>query len=196
MTIASREGAVVLLEDLIHEAEKRALNIVEAKNPELELSHKNQVAHVVALGSIKYSLLSRDTTKLITFDWDSALNVNGQAAPYIQYAAVRANSILRKVQFALPNPSAPGYKLTRQEIELIELLSRFPHEVQRAAKEMKPHFITTFAYELARAFNDFYTNCPVLKSDKLEQDFRLRLTAAAKQTIENALSLLELLRQP
>jgi len=190
VTIASREGAVVLLEDLIREAEKRALEIVELKNPELSDTFKRQVAHEVALGSIKYSLLSRDTTKLITFDWESALDVNGQAAPYIQYAAVRANSILRKVQFTLPNPIDPGYTLSQQEIELIELLSRFPREVQRAASEMKPHFITTYSYDLAKAFSSFYTNCPVLQENDLVQKFRLRLTAATKQTIENALNLI------
>ena len=190
VTIASRDGAVVLLEDLINEAEKRALEIVEIKNPELDNNNKQQVAYQVALGSIKYPLLSRDTTKLITFEWESALNVNGQAAPYIQYAAVRANSILRKVQFTLPKPCDPGYTLTRQEIELLELLSRFPREVQRAAKEMKPHFIATYAYEVAKAFSDFYTNCPVLVENSLERNFRLRITAASKITIQNSLNLL------
>ena len=103
VTIASREGTVVCLEDLISEAEKRAFKIVEEKNPELSTNEKTDIAQKVAIGAIKYSLLSRDNTKIITFDWESAMNVNGQAAPYIQYAAVRANSILRKVQFSIPD---------------------------------------------------------------------------------------------
>ena len=101
VTIASREGTVVLLEDLIAEAEKRALAVVESKNPELLPEIKNMVARKIALGALKYSLLSRDNTKVITFDWESAMDVNGQAAPYIQYAYVRANSILKKVHFSI-----------------------------------------------------------------------------------------------
>ena len=99
VTIASREGTVVLLEDLIDEAEKRALAVVESKNPELEAPLKKEVARKIALGALKYSLLSRDNTKVITFDWNTAMDVNGQAAPYIQYAYVRANSILKKSRF-------------------------------------------------------------------------------------------------
>jgi len=112
VTIASREGTVVLLEDLLSEANKRAYKIAEEKNSGLSDELKNDIAQKVAIGAIKYSLLSRDNTKVITFDWEAAMNVNGQAAPYIQYAAVRANSILRKVQFSLPKSRVIDYKLT------------------------------------------------------------------------------------
>jgi len=190
VTIASREGTVILLEDLIGEAERRALKIVEQKNPDLTFNEKKEVALAVALGAIKYSLLSRDNTKVITFDWDSALNVNGQAAPYIQYAGVRANSILRKTSNQVPVSKEIGNELTKQEVQLIDYLARFPQEVQRAAKEMKPLLITNYAYEVARAFNDFYSACPVLQAENEVRDFRLRLVAAARQTIINSLTLL------
>ena len=188
--IASREGSVVLLEDLIREAEKRSLKIVEEKNPDQSQPVKQAVARMIALGAIKYSLLSRDNAKIITFDWETALNVNGQAAPYIQYAGVRANSILRKVDYKIPQESSRSIELTSKEISLIDLLSRFPQEIQRAAKELKPLYITNLTYEMARAFNDFYTNCPVLQSDADVRDFRIRLVAAFKQTIINALGVL------
>jgi arginyl-tRNA synthetase len=86
VTIASREGTVVLLEDLIEELEKRAYQIVREKNPDLKESSQSSISQKVALGALKYSLLSRDNTKIITFDWDAAMDMNGQAAPYIQYA--------------------------------------------------------------------------------------------------------------
>jgi arginyl-tRNA synthetase len=190
VTIASREGTVVLLEDLISEAQKRALAIVEEKNPELGESVKADIALKVAIGAIKYSLLSRDNTKIITFDWESAMNVNGQAAPYIQYAAVRANSILRKVQFSIPASAEIGYNLNEDEIELIDQLARFPQEVQRAAKEMRPLLIANYAYSIAQAFSNFYNKCHVLNADAGVRDFRLRLSAASKQVISNALGLL------
>jgi arginyl-tRNA synthetase len=190
VTIASREGTVILLEDLIREAVQRALKIVEQKNPDLTTDQKNGAANSVALGAIKYSLLSRDNTKIITFDWDSALNVNGQAAPYIQYAGVRANSILRKVSNKIPVPQEIGVELTKQEIQLVDYLTRLPQEIQRAAKEMKPLLITNYAYDVARAFNDFYSACPVLQAPNTIRDFRLRLVAATRQTIINSLKLL------
>jgi len=190
VTIASREGTVILLEDLLREAEQRALKIVEQKNPDLGEGEKNNVAHSVALGAIKYSLLSRDNTKVITFDWDSALNVNGQAAPYIQYAGVRANSILKKVSNQIPDSHEISVELSEQEIQLIDYLARLPQEIQRAAKEMKPLLITNYAYEVARAFNDFYSACPVLQVEDPIRNFRLRLVAATRQTIINSLKLL------
>jgi arginyl-tRNA synthetase len=190
VTIASREGTVILLEDLLREAEQRALKVVEQKNPDLEEDKKNKVARFIALGAIKYSLLSRDNTKIITFDWDSALDVNGQAAPYIQYAGVRANSILRKISNQIPVSREIGVELSRQEIQLIDYLARLPQEIQRAAREMKPLLITSYVYEVARAFNDFYSACPVLQADNNIRDFRLRLVAAARQTIINSLNLL------
>lgn len=190
VTIASREGTVILLEDLIREALQRALKIVEQKNPDLLLGEKNEAARSVALGAIKYSLLSRDNTKIITFDWDSALSVNGQAAPYIQYAGVRANSILRKVSNQIPVSQEISGELSEQEIQLIDYLARLPQEIQRAAKEMKPLLITNYAYEVARAFNDFYSACPVLQAENNIRDFRLRLVAATRQTIINSLTLL------
>jgi arginyl-tRNA synthetase len=190
VTIASREGTVVLLEDLIAEAEKRARLIVEEKNPELEESSKGEIARKVALGALKYSLLSRDNTKVITFDWESAMDVNGQAAPYIQYAFVRANSILRKVHFSIPENVESGYTLSEAEIGLIDILSHFPQEVEKSAKEMRPLLIANYAFDLAKAFSNFYNQCPVLTAKTEIRDFRLALTAASRQVIQNSLGLL------
>ena len=190
VTIASREGAVILLEDLIREAEQRAFAIVATKNPDLSQQEKENVAHAVAIGAIKYSLLSRDNTKVITFDWDSALDVNGQTAPYILYAGVRANSILKKFGSRIPISADIQERLTQQEIQLVELISRFPQEVQRAAKGMRPLILTNYSFELARAFNDFYAVCPVLNEREEIRNFRIRLVTATRQTIINALRLL------
>ena len=190
VTIASREGTVVLLEDLISEAEKRAQVIVQEKNPDLPEAVKAEVARSVAIGAIKYSLISRDNTKVITFDWNAAMDVNGQTAPYIQYAAVRANSILRKVQFSIPKSTQVGYILSKDEVELVDYLNRFPQEVQRAAKDLRPLLIANYAFELSKAFSNFYNNCPVLSADEQTRDFRLRMVAAARQVISNSLKIL------
>ncbi len=190
VTMSSRDGTVVLLEDLINEATARALKIVQEKNPELSPENQQSVARTVALGGIKYSMLSRDNTKIVTFDWETALTFEGQAAPYIQYAYVRSNSILRKAGQQIPEERVAGFDLSKQEVELIDLISRFGNEVSRAAADFKPMLIANYSFTLAQAFNDFYNTCPVLTAEEPARSFRLRLTAAARQTISNSLALL------
>jgi len=190
VVIASREGNVVLLEDLIREATSRALEVVNQKNPDLDEQKKLAVARAIGIGSIKYPMLSRESTKLVTFDWQSALDFNGQAAPYIQYAYVRGTSILKKADFQVPTSLLPGYELTASEITLIDLMSRMPAEVQKAANDLRPLTVSSLAFDLAKAFNDFYTQCPVLQADEPTRNFRLRLVAAARQAIGNSLALL------
>ncbi len=190
VVMASREGTVVLLEDLVREATQRALEVVEQKNPNLTADQKFAIARAVGIGAIKYPMLARDNTKIVTFDWQTALDFNGQAAPYIQYAYVRTGSILRKVDGVLPESTLPDYEMTKQEIELVDMISHLPTEVQRAAAELRPLLLSTYAYELARAFNDFYTQCPVLQAEEPVRKARLRLVMATRQALGNSLALL------
>lgn len=190
VVMASREGTFVLLEDLIREATGRALALVEQKNPELTPAQKQEVAQAVGLGALKYPILARENNRIVTFDWQSALDFNGQAAPYIQYAQVRANSILRRLEEPLPADLRPIHELHPTEIQLIDWLSRLPDEVLRAAEETKPLTIANIAYETAKAFTDFYMACPVLKAEPEVRAFRLRLVAASRLAIGNALALL------
>lgn len=135
-------------------------------------------------------MLSVDNNKDIVFNLDEALSFDGQSAPYIQNAYVRANSILRKVE-RLPGSSSFEYDLDPTEIELIDVISRFPTVVQKAADDYKPLLIAAYAFELAKAFHHFYHAVRVLQAD-VEQKInaRLRITAAAKETIAIALKLL------
>ena len=190
VVMSSREGNFVLLEELIREARHRALQVVEEKNPELDPQVKQEVANAVGLGALRYPMLARDNAKTVTFDWEAALDFNGQAAPYIQYAHVRATSILKRAGDDLSTSEVPDYQLEPSEIQLIDLISRVPAEVQRAADEYKTLQVTNHAYDLAKAFNDFYRNCPVIKADPEVRFFRLSLVAAARQAIANLLGLL------
>jgi len=189
VTMSSREGTVVFFDDLLREALARATTIVEAKNPDLPEDIRKQVALSVALGALKYPMLSVDNNKVATFDWERALDFEGQASPYIQYAHVRANSILTRSN-ERPDVAAPSHDLFVQEIALLEKLSRFPDEVQRAAQDYKPLHIANYAYDLAKTFTDYYLHCPVLKAEEDVRAFRIQLTAAAKQTLANTLRLL------
>ncbi len=192
VVMSSREGTVVLLENLIREAIERAKEEAKKKNPNLSEEQLDAVANAVGLGALKYPLLARENTKIVTFDWQSALDFNGQAAPYIQYAHVRCNSILRKAGVEKLDEENPpfDYALDPAEIELIETISRFPTEVQRAAEEYKPLIIASLGYEIAKAFASFYDKCPVIQAEPKIREARLGLVMAAKQAMANALYLL------
>ncbi len=190
MAMASREGTVVLLEDLVREATSRALTIVQGKNPELTGEQQLTIAQAVALGAIRYSMISRENTKVVTFDWETALNFDGQAAPYVQYAYVRAGSILRKWGKDITRTTTLAYELSPAEVQLVELISRLPREIQTAANDYRPMVLSNLAYELAKAFNDFYNQCPVLQAEPAVRDGRLLLVSAARQAIANVLNVL------
>jgi arginyl-tRNA synthetase len=190
VVMSSRDGTVVLLEDLIRIAVGRALELNREKNPDLPDDVREEVARAVALGAIKYPMISRDNTKMATFDWEAALDFNGQAAPYIQYMHVRANSLLRRTDGPLPDVSAPQYEMEPAEVTLIDLLARTPDEIQRAAADYKTLHITNHAYKLAKAFSDFYNQCQVLSAPPEIRDTRLCLVAATKQALANLLNIL------
>ena len=192
VVMSSREGTVVLLEDLLREATSRAYEVVKEKNPSLNEEQMRSVAKAVGLGALKYPILARENTRLVTFDWQSALDFNGQAAPYIQYAHVRCNSILRKAEVEITNlqPATFNFDLQPSEIQLIDLISRFPGEVQRAAAEYKPLIIATIAYDIAKAFASFYDACPVVQAASEVREARLRLVAATRFVLANALALM------
>jgi arginyl-tRNA synthetase len=194
VVVSSREGTVVLMEDLLREATTRARAEARKKNPNLSESQLERVAQAVGLGALKYPILARDNTKMVTFDWQTALDFNGQAAPYIQYAHVRCNSILKKAKVDRSafdgQPAIFEYDLLPTEIQLIDMLSRFPGEVQRAAAEYKPLAIASIAYDIAKSFAGFYDACPVVTAEPAVRAGRLRLVAAVQQTMANALGLL------
>lgn len=189
-TMSARRGNIVLFMDVFNEAQKRVLDIIAEKNPDLPEEQREEVARQVGLGALIYSLLSVDNNKDIVFEWDKALSFDGKTAPYIQNAHVRANSILRKAG-PLPSEASFEYELMPIEVQLIELISRFPVIVQQAATDYKPLHMANYAHQLARIFHSFYHTARVLQAEsKQMKDARLRITAAARQTLENALRLL------
>ncbi|MGA9533987.1 MAG: arginine--tRNA ligase [Anaerolineales bacterium] len=187
--MSSRAGNVILFMDVVEEAKARVRRLIAEKNPDLDETEAKEVARQVGVGALVYAMLSVDNLRDTVFDWDRALDFEGQAAPYIQYAHVRAMSILRRSD-GLPGPLSPSHELEPAEIALLDRISRLPDEVQRAAADYKPLVIASYAYDLARDFSDFYQRCPVLSADGNVQDFRLRLTEAARQTLSNSLRLL------
>lgn len=191
--MSARRGRIVLFKDVYDEAVRRVLHEIANKNPSMPQEQRQLVAQQVGMGALAYAMLSVDNNKDIVFDIEAALNFDGHTGSYIQNAYVRANSILKKSGIPFPQQAAFDYPLTSHEVQLIDLITRFPALVQQAASEYRPLLIATYAYDLANAFHSLYHAVPVLqaKSEPIRLA-RLRLVAAARQTLENALRLLSI----
>jgi arginyl-tRNA synthetase len=193
--MSSRKGRVVLFKEVYDEAIRRVLALETERSGNIPEEERVKIAEQIGLGALVYSLLSVDNNKDIVFDINEALSFDGRTGPYIQNAYVRANSILKKsnVNVADLPPATFDFELTKHEIELIEQISRFPNTVQQAANEYRPLVMAAYAYDLANAFHSFYHAVPVLQNeDESLRNARLRLVATAKQTIANALRLLDI----
>lgn len=189
--MSARRGRVALFKEVYDEAAKRVLAVEAEKSGNIPAGEREKIASQIGLGALVYSMLSVDNNKDIVFNIDEALSFDGRTGPYIQNAHVRANSILKKSGGL--KDAAFEYELTRHEIELIEQISQFPQKVQQAAEEYRPLVMAAYAYELANAFHSFYHAVPVLQTgDENVKAARLRLVAAAKQVIANALRLLDI----
>ncbi|HKJ39424.1 MAG TPA: arginine--tRNA ligase, partial [Anaerolineales bacterium] len=189
--MSARRGRLVLFKNVYDEAIKRVLAVESERSGNIPEAERENIARQIGLGALAYSMLSVDNNKDIVFDMDEALSFDGRTGPYIQNAYVRANSILKKANEL--QPATFNYELTKHEIELIEQISRFPNAVQQAANEYRPLVMAAYAYDLANAFHSFYHAVPVLQSENdIIKNARLGLVAAAKQTIANALRLLDI----
>ncbi len=189
--MSSRTGNVVLYEDVVDAVLRRAREIIDEKNPVLPDDLKERIARDVGLGSIKYTMLSRDNNRVFVFDIEESLSFDGHAAPYIQYAHARACRILEKVELPAAEEIDFGEEpLTVEEINLIQRVAIFPSEVERAAEEYKPLVIANYVYDLAKDFNDFYRACPVLPAPEPRRSARLALVDATRQVLKNGLGLL------
>jgi arginyl-tRNA synthetase len=189
--MSARRGRIVLFKDVYDEAVRRVLAEIDRKNPDLPLEQRQSVAEQVGLGALAYGMLSVDNNKDIVFDVEAALNFDGHTGPYIQNAHVRASSILKKAGGEVPEAADFDYPLTSHEIQLIDIISRFPDHVLQAANEYRPLVIASYAYDLANTFHSFYHAVPVLQSESEPVRLaRLRLVAATRQTLANALRLL------
>ncbi len=189
--ISTRKGTTVSLENLINEARRRAIKIIEEKNPELE--NKEAVAKSVALAAIKYFDLSHNRKTEIVFTWDKALSFEGNTGPYLQYTHARIHGILRKADSVEVYDVNLMEKetLKPQELEVMRKLTQFPEVVEKVAEDFLPNSLCNYLFELSQAFNAFYQEVPVTQElDGEIKLFRLKLITATAQVIKNGLYLL------
>ncbi|SDF19810.1 arginyl-tRNA synthetase [Thermus arciformis] len=192
--MSGRKGLAVSVDEVLEEARKRALAIVEEKNP--GHPNKEEAARMVALGAIRFAMVKTEPKKQIDFRYAEALSFEGDTGPYLQYAHARAHSILRKAE-AWGSPDLA--QATPYERELALALLDFEEAVLEAAEEKTPHVLAQYLLDLAAAWNAYYNAkegdrpaTPVLTAPPGLRELRLELVRSLKETLRTGLGLLGL----
>jgi arginyl-tRNA synthetase len=185
----TRSGENVPLRDLLEEACKRARNIIEEKNPDLNEDDRIDIAEKIGIGAVKYFDLSQYRMTDYVFSWEKMLSLQGNTAPYLQNAYVRIRSIFRRAgesvpkidQLALDDPA---------EINLAKRLCQFAEIVPQVLNDFRPNILANYLFGLANSFHTFYEACPVLKSPEPARSSRLALCDLSGRVLQCGLNLL------
>ena len=181
---------MVYLDDLIEEAEERALDEVRKRRTDLSEERMLEIARAIGRGAVRYNIVRVQPEKPLVFKWEDALNFEGNSAPFVQYAHARACSIQRKA--GAPGTGFDPAALTNEyELKLVRTLARYPSVVREAGEKQRIQALPAYGHEVAAAFNQFYTYVPVLKGEE-NREARLALVDATRVVLANVLTTLGL----
>lgn len=187
----TRSGETIRLSDLLDEAEERALKVVSEKNPGLPEAQRREIARVVGIGAVKYADLLPNRQSDYVFSWDKMLALQGNTAPYLQYAYARIQSIFRKGQEQTTESRASELLLNApEEIAVARHLLNFGLTLDAVVDDYRPNFLCNYLYELAGLFARFYENCPVLKAEPAERANRLAICDLTARVLKQGLEVL------
>jgi arginyl-tRNA synthetase len=192
--LKTRSGENVKLKELLDEAVERAKKVVEEKNPELSDDEKIKVANAVGIGAVKYADYCNNRTSDYVFSFDKMLAMEGNTAPYMQYAYAWIKSIERKAESKGVNIDEELHGIRSvdltdpAELDLAKHLIRYSDAIEAAAADYKPNYLTAYLYELAQKFSVFYTNCPVLDAAPAKRPTRLLLCDLTARTMRHGLT--------
>ena len=190
----SREGTVVDADDLIEKMYQEARSAAEesGKLDSVPEEEREALFHMVGLGALKYFILKVDPKKTMLFDPKESIDFNGNTGPFIQYTHARIRSILRKAsEQGIAATLEKGITLNAKEIRLVKLLSQYPAKVAEAGAALSPAVIANYAYELAKEFNQYYHDTPVLREeDAALLSMRLVLIDTVASVLRKAMAIL------
>ena len=189
--MSTRKGVVVYLDDLIEEAEERAMEEVRKRRDDLSEEKMKEIARDLGRGAVRYNIVRVQPEKQLTFKWDEALNFEGNSAPFVQYAHARACSILRRAG-DFDHLTDLSVLKNDYEVRLIKELAKFPSIIEDAGEKARIHLLPVYCHDVASAFNQFYTYMPVIKGGDMK-DARLILVDATRIVLANALNTLGLI---
>lgn len=187
--MSTREGTVVKIEDLLNEAISRVQKIIEEKNPNME--NREEEARKIGTGAVIFNTLSNTLIKDQVFDWDQALNFQGETGPYVQYIYVRTKSILDKLGY-VPEYKPEYVSVLQDESskKIIETLYTFEDVLKLVTEKNETSFLARFLIELAQNFSNFYNENKIVGEEKEIQDARAYLTYAVGTVLKTGASLL------
>lgn len=187
----TRSGDTVKLRDLLDEAVRRAHQLVNEKNPDLDAEEKAEIARTVGIAAVKYADLSKNRTSDYIFDWSSMLSFEGNTAPYMLYAYARIQSVLRRLA-AESSEAAEQMQISAPEERVLLLkILQLPEVIRQAGDDCYPNQLCLYLYELAGVFMKFYEGCPILKAETAElRSSRQALATLTATTLKRGLNLL------
>ena len=184
--LSTRKGKIVLLEEVLREAEELALKQIEAKNP--NLPNKEQVAKQVGVGAVIFHDLKNDRTNNFDFNLEEVVQFEGETGPYVQYTRARAMSILRKAGVSV-DLSQPLSLEDDYAWEVLKQIENYPNIVKYAESKFEPSVISKYVISLAQAFNKYYANNRILQEDE-GLNARLALVEATAVILKQGLAIL------
>lgn len=189
----SREGTVVDADDLIEEMISTAKARTEelGKVSDFSPEEKEKLYYNIGLGALKYFLLKVEPKKRLLFDPNESIDFQGHTGPFIQYTYARINSVLNKSSYNADTLIDKPAVLKESELDLIQLLDRFPEKIEASAKEFSPAQLANYIYDLSKLYNKFYHEESILKAeDERVKNFRLKLSKVTALTIAKGMKLL------
>jgi len=187
--MSTRGGNVVKVEELLNEAIQRVEKVIEEKNPELE--NRKEEATKIGIGAVIFNNLASTIIKDQVFDWEIALNFQGETGPYIQYTYVRTQSVLEKVD-KVPNASEIKVNLLTDELssEVLKLIYNFNDILVQVTEKNDPSILSRYLIDLAKSFSLFYNENKIICEDKDLQNARIYLTYAVGKVLKQGAKLL------
>lgn len=186
----SREGTVVDADDLMDEMINSAAEASAERMKDIPADEAAEIARVIGLGALKYFLLKVDPRKNMMFNPQESIDFNGNTGPFIQYTYARIQSVLRRAQEQVATLTVKPVP-SEKEVTLIQKISDFPSVVEDAGRNYSPAVIANYCYDLAKEYNQFYHDYPILKEeDENVRAMRLLLSSVTARTLKSAVALL------